>query len=111
MVKQRQHELALEELNGTPTFQTIDGFSIIHDEVETKFTTTDNLTASFKKILIELHKTHKEFPLYMIEFMAEKHNIPKSDIELLTREFRGNKILIKSEDQLFKVNLSLISSN
>ncbi|KKL49153.1 hypothetical protein LCGC14_2318350, partial [marine sediment metagenome] len=85
-VKQKQHELALKELGEIPNFQTVSGFRVIYNEKETKSTTTDNLTdnltESFKRILIELHNSHKEFPLYMIEFMAEKHNIPKSDIEL-----------------------------
>ncbi len=110
-VKQKQHELALKELGEIPNFQTVSGFRVIYNEKETKSTTTDNLTESFKRILIELHNSHKEFPLYMIEFMAEKHNIPKSDIELLTREFRRKKMLIKSEDNLFKADLVLLSSN
>lgn len=110
-VKQKQHELALKELDASPNFQTIDGFRVFHDEPEIKLTATDNLTEKFKKILVELHNSHKEFPLYMIEFMAEKLNIPQSDIELLTLECRRREILIKSEYQLFKVNLALLSSN
>lgn len=111
MVKQKQHGIALEELDGTLNFQTVDGFRIIHEEPEFKSTVAGNLTEGFKKMLIELHNSHKEFPLYMIEFMAEKHNILQSDTELLTREFRRKKILIKSDDQLFKVNLALLTSN
>lgn len=111
MVKQKQHELALKELNGSPNFQTIGGFRIFHEEEETKPTDIDNLNESFKKILIELHNSHREFPLYMIEFMAEKQNITKNDRELLTREFRRRKILFKSKNHNFKVNLALLSSN
>ncbi len=110
-VKQKHHELALKELDGSPNFQTIDGFRVFHDEPEIKSTATDNLTERFRNLLIELHNSHREFPLYMIEFMAERNNIPQFDIELLTREFRRKKILTKSENQLFKVSLAFLSSN
>jgi len=110
-VKQKQHELALRELDGSPNFQTVDGFNIIHDDPEIKLIATDNVTEKFKKMLVELHNSHNEFPLYMIEFMAEKHNIPQSDIKLLTQEYRRKKILIESKDQNFKVNIALLTSN
>ncbi len=96
-VKQKQHGLALKELKRSPNFQTVDGFRVVHKEPEIKPTAKSNNSENFKKILSELHDSYKKFPLYMIEFMAEKNKIPQSDIKSLIREFRRKKILIKSE--------------
>jgi len=107
-VKRRQNEFALKELGTHPQFRALNDFKIEKTiKLQHKITdekSDDENYAKFKKLLTELSDLYREFPFYAIEIMAEKYEIPDSEVKLLTRSFLNQGILIRSEDSLFKLN-------
>lgn len=107
-VKKRQNEFALKELGTHPEFRASNDYKIdnlINSNKEILEEDNDNENyAKFKKLLMELSELYREFPFYVIEIMAEKYNIPDSEVKLLTRNFINQRILIQLEDSLFKLN-------
>ncbi len=107
-VKRRQDEFALKELGTHPQFRALKDFKIDKTiKLQQKITdekSDDKNYVKFKKLLIELSALYREFPFYLIEIMAEKYEIPDSEVKLLTRNFLNRGILIRLEDSLFKLN-------
>ncbi len=107
-VKIRQNEFALKELGTYPQFRALNDIKIdkmikLQQNMPDEKSEDENYT-KFKKLLIELSDLYREFPYYIIEIMAEKYEIPNSEVKLLTRNFLNQGILIQLEDSLFKLN-------
>jgi len=107
-VKIRQNEFALNELGTYPQFRALNDIKIdkmikLQQNMLDEKSEDENY-AKFKKLLIELSDLYREFPYYVIEIMAEKYEIPNSEVKLLTQNFLNQGILIQLEDSLFKLN-------
>ncbi len=113
-VKQKQNELAIKELGNEPEFRTSSDFKItnkisLQKPVFPEFQVKDNkgnensYLDSFKKMLLELSKSYKEFPLYMIEIMADNYNIPKTELKILIKNFQRQGILIRLYNYSYKI--------
>ncbi len=110
VVKLRQNQFAIEELGTSPEFRTVDDFkitttsqkefSIIKDDKD------EDYYSKFSLGLQELHGLYKKFPIYMIELIAEKYSIPESEIKLLIKTFQKERKLIKTNGNLYKLNLN-----
>ena len=110
LVKQRQNEFAIEELGTSPEFRTLDDFkigtsiqngvSMVEEDKDEEYRT------KFDRALHELCGLHKKFPFYMIELMAEKYGIPRSEIKILTRAFQKEGRLIKTKEKLYSIRLN-----
>jgi len=107
-IKRRQDELALKELGMPPQFRALNDFKIIktvklQQKIPEKKTDDENY-AKFKKLLIELSDLYREFPSYIIDIMAEKYEIPDSEVKLLTRNFLRQGVLIQLKNSLYKLD-------
>ena len=113
-VKQKQNELAIKELGNEPEFRTSSDFKITNKislqkpvlpefQVKDNERNDDDYLDSFKKMLLELSKSYKEFPLYMVELIAENYNIPDKELKLLIRNFQKNEMLTL-KNNLFHIN-------
>ncbi len=113
-VKQNQNKLSIKELGNEPEFRTSSDFkitnkispkkSVIHEfQVKDYERNEDDYLDSFKKMLLELSQSYKEFPLYIVELIAENYNIPDKELKILIRNFHKNKMLIL-KDSLFHIN-------
>lgn len=110
IVKKRQNELALKELGSSPQFKSLNDFRIIMsmkgiDEVIDKNLLENDYLLRFSKILKELSELYKEFPLYIIEMMAEKYNIPKLELKLIMNLFIRQGILIRLTNHSYKIRI------
>ncbi|TKJ22152.1 MAG: hypothetical protein CEE43_08005 [Promethearchaeota archaeon Loki_b32] len=63
----------------------------------------DDYLDTFKKMLLELSQSYKEFPLSIIELIAENYNIPDKELKILIRNLHKNKMLIL-KNNLFLFN-------
>ena len=59
----------------------------------------------FKKILFELSRSYNEFPLFMIEIMAEQYRIPKTELNYFIRKFMKQGRLKRLYNYSFKITL------
>lgn len=113
LVKKKQDELAFRELGDSPEFRTVNDFKIAesHEDKNVKSEIIDNKDneeeyySKFKRMLIELSNTYPKFPFYIIEMMAENHNIPNSEVKLLAKTFQKQGLLIRLDDNLYQVNI------
>ena len=114
LVKQKQNELALEELGNGPEFRTSSDFKITNKispkkpalpefQVKNNEGNEDDYLDTFKKMLLELSKSYKEFPLYLIEIMADNYNIPDTELKLLIRNFQKQGILTRLHNYSYKI--------
>ena len=109
MVKNRQHDLALKEIGNEPEFRGSQDFKIVRKQKIKKLQLNsrgydNDFTAKFKKMLIEISETYKEFPSYIMEVMADNYGIPNSEIKMLTRYFLKEGFLIRLENYLYTIN-------
>ncbi len=113
-VKQKKNKLAIKELGNEPEFRTSSDFKITNKilprkpvlpefQVKDNEGNEDDYLDSFKKMLLELSKSYKEFPLYMVELIAENYNIPNKELKLLIRNFQKNEMLTL-KNNLFHIN-------
>ena len=61
---------------------------------------------NFLKMLQFLQLTHKKFPKFMIEVMAENYNIPSKEVRPLMHKFRKEGILIILRDEGYTFTLN-----
>ena len=115
IVKQKQNELAIKDLGNEPEFRTSGDFKISNSISPKKFILTefqvkdnkgneDDYLESFKKMLLELSKSYKEFPLSIIEIMAENYSVPNVELKNLIRNFQKQGILIRLKNYSFRLN-------
>lgn len=108
MVKRRQNELAIKELETTPELRSLNDFKVVKpkrkDEnfIQRK-EINDDLTNKFKKMLIEISGMYREFPYYIIELMADNYTIPLSELKILTKDFLQQGFLIQLDDDSYKI--------
>lgn len=107
-VKEKQNELAVKESGNNLEFRGWQDFRVVKKQKDIKFHNNEidsenELTEKFKRMLIELSKTYKEFPDYVIEVMAEDYNIPNSEIKVLTRYFLKEGFLIQLDNYLYSI--------
>ncbi len=108
-VKERQNELALKEMGNRLEFRGSQDFTIVRKQKNKKSQLTNNdnendYEEKFKKMLMEISKTYKEFPYYIIEVMAENYGIPNSELKILTRYFLKKGFLTRLENYLYSIN-------
>lgn len=109
VVKQKQDEFAIKELDARPSFRTFNDFTIIQNiEFKRKGIEQENekeYEQKFEEMLIELSKMHDSFPFYILEIMADNYGIPVSEVKLLTRSFIKKGILKRLKDYYYQVKL------
>ena len=114
-VQIRQNELALHELGNNPELRASEGFvvqgktnkpyfnipefSTVSEEVD-----DDELALKFKKMLNEISESYSQFPLYLLEIMAENYAIPLLELKFLLKNFQKEGYLIRLEGNLYKIN-------
>lgn len=111
LVKKKQNELAYKELTSAPDLRAYNDFKLagISKKLKVIEEPEDNkhkFSTQYLKMLKEISNTFKEFPLYVIEVMAENYRIPPSKLKSLTRKFIKKGILVRSKDSTFKLNLT-----
>ena len=117
-VKLNQNELNLRELMNTPGIRSEKDFkaskkilpkSTMLSEYNTRNddNSEDNFLINFKKMLLELSKLYKEFPLYMIEITAENYGIPNKELNLFIKNFLKQGLLIRLYNYSFKLKSAL----
>jgi hypothetical protein len=109
-VKMLQNELARNKLGRDPDLVSEKGFSLPqkdHFMQVSKFTSTDQdfeeeeeekQYPAFLTMLYELNSSYKNFPLYLINIMADEKGIPQSVIPSLIRKATREKKLKKMND-------------
>ena len=108
VVKLRQNEFAIEELGTLPEFRTVDDFKITTSSQNESFLIEEDKEEEYYTKFIlglqELHELYEKFPIYMIELIAEKYNIPGPEIKLLIRTFQKERKLIRTDGNLYMLN-------
>ncbi len=110
-VKMKQNELAIKELGSEPEFRTSRDFIVPGKVVKLKkFLKSDSVDSdyfdTFKTMLYNLSETHKSFPYYIIEIMAENYGIPLTEVKFLTRKFLKNGNLIRKNGEfVYKIKV------
>lgn len=109
LVMQKQDEFAIKKLGTRPDFRTFNDYTI------TQYCNTKNnaeekengkeYEVRFRKMLHKSSQKYQNFPLYIIEIMAENYGIPKSEIKLLTRDLQRQGVLIRLKDYSYKIKL------
>ena len=113
-VKQKQNKLAIKELGNEPEFRTSSDFKITNKispkkpvlsefQVKDNFINKDDYLDIFKQLLLELSKSYNEFPLYLIEIMADNYNIPNTELKIIIRNFQKQGILIRLHNYSYKI--------
>jgi len=107
-VKEKQNELAIKELGAPPEFRSFNDFkvgTIVKSSKDEIGQEEEVYIYRFKKMLIKLAEMYKEFPFYVIEFMADNYGIPSSEVKILTRLFQKEGILIRKANSYYIVNI------
>ena len=110
LVKQKQNELAIKELGSEPEFRTSGDFVIAGKEIKQKKnlkldSVDHDYSEIFEAMLYKLSESHKTFPFYIIEIMAEIYGIPQTEVKLLVRTFQKTGILKRLKDGQFRTIL------
>ncbi|MFX0005441.1 MAG: hypothetical protein ACFFA7_06240 [Promethearchaeota archaeon] len=110
LVKQKQNGLAVMELGSEPEFRTSGDFIITGNEVKQNQklhhkSIHDDYSKIFEAMLYNLSETHKSFPYYIIEIIAENYGIPQTEVKLLVRNFEKSGVLIRSKNYYYQVKL------
>ena len=107
-VKEKQNEVALKEMGNPLEFRGSQDFKIVRKQKIKSYQPNDRggqLTETFKRMLIDLSKTYKEFPYYILEVIADNYGIPDSEIKMLTRYFLKQGFLIRLNNYLYSINI------
>ena len=110
VVKARQNELAIQTLGDTPDLRASSDFKVARSCSTSRGTKhiekSDNgFLEKYKKMLLKISSLYREFPLYVIEVMADSFGIPSSEIKVLTRNFMKEGIIIKLNTNFYKLDL------
>ena len=100
-VKRKQNELAIPEFRSGSDF-VIATQSIVRTKSKVKELKGDeeeiDYLAKFTAMLLELSKLYKRFPKYMLEIMAEDHDIPALELKSLIMSAKKSGTLVKNSD-------------
>lgn len=91
-VKEKQNQLALNELGKEPDLEGFNTFSIASSIAAPSIPSrehceSEDFEGAFLNILETLTKKHGTFPKYMIELMAKQHSIPNRELEMLISRY------------------------
>ncbi len=108
-VKQKQNELAINELGNDPDLRSTGDFIISNKEftefsIKVNEIQKDIYVNSFKKMLLELTISYNEFPSYILKIMADNYNIPNKELKVLIRNFQKQGVLIRLPNYSYKIN-------
>ena len=109
-VKERQHELAIQELGTAPNFTAPKDFRLLNPpknrrkKIETSGDESDYLP-QFKNMLLELVDLYTKVPYYVFDIFADNYNIPESELKILIRLFQKKGVIILDEDNMYRIKL------
>jgi len=114
LVKIKQNELAVKELGHHPDFKTTSDFKVdnYQEKVLCSIKTGDDenmFEKKFKKMLIKIASSYKNFPFYILEIMGTEYDIPKSELKYLIKNFQVKGFLTKCNDGAYTINLDCSS--
>jgi hypothetical protein len=116
-VKMKQNEFAIEKLGMKPDLKSENDFCIainidhpikIIKNNQKDETGEIDYEENFYKLLIELSRSYKEFPVFMIELLIKDFNIPKKELKFLIKSSIRKKVIIPvlSKNNYFKFNFN-----
>ena len=112
-IKQKQNELALEEMGSSPDLKTEKAFIIpnncsLKKAVPNPKVLDGDHEETFKALLIQLSKKYKQFPKYLIMLLAKEYELPNHQISILISRFTKLGLLIPLKNNYYTLkNLSL----
>lgn len=91
-VKEKQNQLALNELGKEPDLEGFSTFSIAPNSPTPELNRERDLDAGefenlFNTILSKLSKEHGNFPRYMITLMAKQRSFPMQELDMMISRF------------------------
>jgi len=107
-VIEKQNKLALNEMGHLPEFKSDNEFKVAISQgsrYPEKLNKKDNTSSSkFKLMLEDISRNYQEFPIYVLEVMAENYSIPMAEISRLTVKFQREGCLkpIKGKDRYYR---------
>ena len=114
-VKKRQNELAIKELGNEPELRGQNDFCVTdncktfliqeEEDISSNILEEDDYLEEFRKILLQLNKTHKIIPDYLITIMTEEKKIPYDEVKFLMKKFQKFGILIPLKDNYYKIKI------
>lgn len=111
-VKEKQHELAIQELGAPPEFSAYGDFkpqtsSRTKKKKVEQSGVEDEYLPQFKKMLIELVDLYTKIPYFAFEILAENYKIPSSELKILIHSFQKKGVIIRNkEDYMFRIKLN-----
>jgi len=109
MVKKRQDKFGKKELGHKPEFRAFGDFTVAVKKSRNSLVDNDESSEEtarrFKKMLKEISSIYNNFPLYIIEIIAENYRIPSSELKGLTRRFQKKGVLIRLDDYSYTVKM------
>jgi hypothetical protein len=112
IIKQKQNELALNEMSINPDLKTENSFflfKVYKLKKKKLIANAPNIDydRSFNELLIHLSKNYQRFPKYLIQLLAKDYEIPNSEITLLITKYTIKGILVPlKNDYYFLKNLN-----
>lgn len=99
----------LENTLGVSQFTTKTEFSIYSEDKAKK--DLSQVSNQHEWLFLDLLKTlslkYREFPVYMIELMAQDYNIPPRELKILIRNFLKEKKLILNDEKTNRYSVKL----
>ncbi|MFX1364514.1 MAG: DUF1922 domain-containing protein [Promethearchaeota archaeon] len=108
-VKEKQHELAIQETGSAPEFSSFGDFKIqkrkepINKEMILMDSESEYIR-KFNKMLMNMEEIYTKVPYYVFEIFAENYAIPESELNFLIHLFQKKGVLIKKGMHYF-INL------
>ncbi len=112
MVKEKQHELAIQELGATPKFSAYGDFKLQTSsgpkkKAEEPSRVDNEYLPQFKKMLSELSDLYTKIPYFIFEILAENYNIPDSELKILIHSFQKKGVIIRNkQDYMYRIKLN-----
>lgn len=94
----------LQNTRGTPKFSAESGFNISSTNIDIEV--RKEVHHIFNNLLKALSLKHKEFPLYMIELIAQEYQIPPLELKSLIRKAIQEKVLVPLSKQRYKFRMN-----
>ena len=111
-VKEKQNELAVEELKREPDLRTMNDFCLsrsskpvvkLNENLKQK-ENKNEYYKNFSQLLVELSEKYEKFPSYMISMLIDEFNIPISELQILINRFTSQGILIPLKNNYYKIS-------
>ncbi len=107
-VKEKQNELAIQELGSAPGFNAFGDFKPHAPKKPKKRKIehsgkADDYILQFQKMLIKLEDLYTKVPYFAFEILAENYNIPDSELRILIHSFQKKGIIIRDSDYMYRI--------